>query len=67
MHTNQTIEQKFNKAFEATLSHITLYKENLFAIRIRKINNEDDLVELINYYKEFGVDSCIFMNRRLIK
>lgn len=56
IRANQNVRKRCKVAFEATKSKISLLHEQLPVVRIRNIEKEENLVELINLYKENGFE-----------
>lgn len=56
IRANQNVKKSFSGKFEATKAKISLLHEQLPVIRVRKINKEEDLAELISLYKKEGFD-----------
>jgi hypothetical protein len=56
IRANQNVKKTFKENFESTKSKVSLLNEQLPVIRVRNIEKEESLVELINLYKKEGFD-----------
>lgn len=56
IRANINVKKSFKGTFEATKSKISLLHEQLPVIRVRNIEKEESLIEIINLYKKEGFD-----------